>query len=192
MSKACTASPDQRELRNEIGGRIRAVRLVVGIEIGAERLLGFIEDDGQMRRPLLRLHVAQQLPQHVAEAEHGIDLQPVRLAVERRQRVIGAEDVARAIDQEDVVALFQRADGGGVRRLFRNWIGGGFRGRFGGFRCWHGAECGPSGATMATEAVDICPDIRHVLHAELQRGTGKIARCEPSIPPSPSMTRCRR
>ena len=50
----------------------------------------------------------KQLPQHVAEAEHGIDLQPVRLAVERRQRVIGAENVARAVDQEDVVALFQR------------------------------------------------------------------------------------
>ena len=51
----------------------------------------------------------QQLPQHVAEAEHGVDLQPVGLAGQRRQRVIGAEDVARAVDQEDVVAGLQRA-----------------------------------------------------------------------------------
>ena len=49
----------------------------------------------------------EQLPQHVAEAEHGIDLQAVGFAGERRQRVIGAEDVARAVDQEDVVALLQ-------------------------------------------------------------------------------------
>ena len=55
----------------------------------------------------VRLHLAQQLPQHVAEAEHGVDLQAVRLAGERRQRVIGAEDVARAVDQEDVVALLE-------------------------------------------------------------------------------------
>ena len=64
----------------------------------------------------------QQLPQHVAEAEHGVDLQPVRLAGQRRQRVIGAEDVARAVDQEDVVALLERAGDGGVG-------GGGFGGR---------------------------------------------------------------
>jgi len=34
-----------------------------------------------MRRPVILGHLAQQLPQHVAEAEHGIDLQPVGLAV---------------------------------------------------------------------------------------------------------------
>ena len=103
---------DQRELRNEIGRRVRAVRLVVGIELVAEGALGLVEHHREMRRPVLRLHVAQQLPQHVAEAEHRIDLQPVGLAVERRQRVIGAEDVARAVDQKDVVALLHGARGG--------------------------------------------------------------------------------
>ena len=34
---------------------------------------------------------------------------PSDLRCERRQRVIGAEDVARAVDQEDVVALLRRA-----------------------------------------------------------------------------------
>jgi hypothetical protein len=62
-----------------------------------------------MRRPLAFLHVAQELPQHVAEAEHGIDLQPVRLAVERRQCVIGAKNVARSVDQKDVVTGLGRA-----------------------------------------------------------------------------------
>src|SRR5262249_55676577 len=46
------------------------------------------------------------------EAEHGIDLQPVGLAVERRQCMIGAEDVGRAVDQEDVVALFRHPGNG--------------------------------------------------------------------------------
>ena len=97
------------------------MRLVLGIELVAERDLRLVEDDRQMGRPvLLRLHVAEQLPQHVAEAEHGIDLQPVGLAVERRQRVIGAENVGGAVDQEDVVAL-------------AFWVGGnGFGGGFGG------------------------------------------------------------
>ena len=67
-------------------------------------------------------HVAQQLPQHVAEAEHGIDLQPVGFAVQRRQRVIGAENVGGTVDQKDMVALLQGLDGSG--------LGGGFGGCF--------------------------------------------------------------
>ena len=73
---------DQRELRDQVVRRRRPVRLVVGIELVAERDFGLVEDDGQMRRPVILGHVAQQLPQHVAEAEHGIDLQPVGLAVQ--------------------------------------------------------------------------------------------------------------
>ena len=100
---------NEAELRDQVVGRIGPVRLVVGIEFGAEGLLRLVEHDREVGRLLLRLHVAQELPQHVAEAEHGVELQPVRLAGERRQRVIGAENVGRAVDQEDVVALFQRA-----------------------------------------------------------------------------------
>ena len=83
---------DQPELRPQIVRRFRPVRLVLGIHFGAERLLGEVEHHREMGRLVLRLHVAQQLPQHVAEAEHGIELQPVGLAVDRRQRVIGAEN----------------------------------------------------------------------------------------------------
>ena len=136
---------DQRELRDQIVGRRRPVRLVVGIELVAERDLGLVEDDRQMRRPVILRHVAQQLPQHVAEAEHRIDLQPVGFAVQRRQRVIGAENVGGAVDQEHVIALarlpgcrFRVSLGSGFGRDFG---GGGLGGGFGGcFR--HGRNLG--------------------------------------------------
>ncbi len=85
---------DQRKLRAQIVGRIGPVRLVVGIHLGAEGALGEVEHHGKVGGLLLGFHVAQELPQHVAEAEYGIELQPVRLAVDRRQRVVGAENVA--------------------------------------------------------------------------------------------------
>ena len=49
--------------------------------------------------------LAQQLPQHGAEAVHGADRQAVGGARQRRQRMEGAEDVAGAVDQVDVAAL---------------------------------------------------------------------------------------
>src|SRR6202035_5105909 len=94
-------------------------RLVGGIHFGAERLFRQVEHHREMGRLVLRLHVAQKLPQHVAEAEHGIELQPVRFTVDRRQRVVGAENVAGAVDQEEMVALLQRL--GGAWRLLRLW-----------------------------------------------------------------------
>jgi hypothetical protein len=125
---------DQRKLRDQVVGRRRPVRLVVGIELVAEGDLGLVEDDGQMRRLLVLRHVAQKLPQHVAKAEHGVDLQAVGFAVERRQRVVGAENVGGTVDQEDMVAL-ARAFGGdrgfGRDRLFGSGgFGGGLLGRF--------------------------------------------------------------
>jgi len=100
---------DQWKLRNQVVRRRRPVRLVVGIKLVAEGDFRLVEDDGQMRRPVIRRHVAQQLPQHVAEPEHGIDLQPVGFAVQRRQRVVGAKNIGGTVDQKDVVAL-----GGGL------------------------------------------------------------------------------
>ncbi len=72
---------DQRKLRDQVIRRRCPVRLVIGIELVAERDLGFIEHDRQMRWPVILRHFAEQLPQHIAEAEHGIDLQPVGSAV---------------------------------------------------------------------------------------------------------------
>ncbi|MBA7476207.1 hypothetical protein ES707_11589 [subsurface metagenome] len=123
---------DQSELRDQIVGRGRAVRLVVGIELVAERDLGLVEDDGQMRRPVVGRHVAEQLPQHVAEAEHGIDLQAVRLAVQRRQRVVGAENIGGAVHQEQMVALGDCLSGDRLCVGLGIGLGGGFFGGFGG------------------------------------------------------------
>ena len=117
---------DQRELRDQIVRRRRPVRLVVGIELVAEGDLRLVEHDGEMGRPVVLRHVAQQLPQHVAEAEHGVDLQAVGFAVQRRQRVIGAENVGGTVDQKDMVALGGRFDGTG-------------------FACWCLAEAGFAG-----------------------------------------------
>ncbi len=111
---------DQGKLRNQVIRRRRPVRLVVGIKRVAERDLGFVEHDGEMGRPVVLRHIAQQLPQHVAETEHGIDLQTVGFAVQRRQRVIGAENVGGAVDQKDVVALC----GGPGRDRFGCGLGG--------------------------------------------------------------------
>ena len=105
------------ELRPQIVGRIGPVRLVVGIHCRAEGLLRLVEYHREMGRPLVGFHIAQQLPQHVAEAEHRIELQPVGFAVDRRQRVIGAENVAGAIDEKDVIAFRQRLGGNGWRIL---------------------------------------------------------------------------
>ena len=125
---------DERELRNEIFRRVRPVRLVFGIKIAAEGLLGFVEHHREMRG-LVILHLGQELPQHVAEAEHGIDLQAVRLAGKRRQRVIGAEDIAGAVHQEQVVALLEQP-----RRRVRCGRGCGFGLGFG--ACRHGPNVG--------------------------------------------------
>ncbi len=104
---------NEGKLRTQIVGRVRPVRFVIGIHLVAEGLLRLVEHDREVGRPLFGLHVAQELPQHVAEAEHGIDLQPIGLAVERRERVVGAENVGRSVDQEDVVAFLRVPGNGG-------------------------------------------------------------------------------
>ncbi len=97
--------PHQRELRHEILGWWRAVRLVVLVDVVAKSLFGRIEDHRDMRRPLRALRLAQELVEHGAEAVQRACGQPVRFARKRRQRVICAEDVARAVNKIDVVAL---------------------------------------------------------------------------------------
>jgi hypothetical protein len=104
----------ERELRDEVARRLGPVRLVAVEQVAPERLGRIVEDDRDMgrRRELSRL--AEQLPQHGAEAVHRADRQPIRGAGQRRQRVIGAEDVARSVDQIDMVALCHRLAGGAV------------------------------------------------------------------------------
>ena len=124
---------DERELRDELIRRRRTVRLVVLVDLLAEGLLRRVEDDGEMGRCLGGLRLAQELPQHGAEPVHGTDRQPVRRPRQRRQRVEGAEDVARAVDEVDVAALGdgRRLARGHGRR--RGLLGFAFRFAHGGF-----------------------------------------------------------
>src|SRR5262249_60173785 len=126
-------------------------------------------------RPLLLLHLAHQLPEHVAEAEHGVDLQAVGLAVERRQRVVSAENVGGAVDQEDVIAFHR-----GATRNGRGLRGAGCAGLGG-----HGADLTPR------------TDVRHrfggAIHALLFAGGTSppiltIASTSPSSPTPPLPT----
>ena len=97
---------DQPELGHQIFRRLWPVRLVLGIDVRPEGFRGVIENNRKMGRLialLWRQAFLQQLPKHVAEARHGANRQPVRLAGQGRQRVVGAKDEGGAIDQNKVV-----------------------------------------------------------------------------------------
>ena len=94
---------DQAELRPQIGRRLGPLRLVLVVYVIAEGFPRFVEDHAKMRR-LCRFHLAHQLPQHGAEALHGLDGQAVALAAERRQGVIGAENIARSVNEIEMIA----------------------------------------------------------------------------------------
>ena len=110
--KARVACADQAELRAQILRRLVAIGLVFGIKLLAERLRRIVEDDGEMGRHDADFGVArvtQQLPQHVAETGDRADRQAVGFARQRRQGVIGPEDVGRTVDQEEMVSGFHDA-----------------------------------------------------------------------------------
>ena len=89
---------NHRELRDQILGRGRAVRLILIVQIVAEGLARLVEDDRHVRRPIGLVQFIGQFPQHRGIAVNGTD----RLAMnvgERREAVIGAEDIPRAIDK---------------------------------------------------------------------------------------------
>ena len=100
---------DQRELGDQVLGRGRAVGLVEVVHLIAEGLVRMVEDGDQMGRAVLALHVADELPQHVAIALDGADGQAVGLARQGRQGVVGAEDIGRGVDHP-------QPDGGTVLR----------------------------------------------------------------------------
>ncbi len=87
------------------------MRLVAVIEFVAEGLGPGVEDDGDVRGRVVAAVLLDQLVQHVAVAGDRADRQAVRLARQGRQAVIGAEDIARAVDQHQAVSGF---GGGGV------------------------------------------------------------------------------
>ncbi|CAM3254884.1 hypothetical protein SPAN111604_13365 [Sphingomonas antarctica] len=87
-----------RELRAQILGRFGPVRLVFGVHVVAKRLGRRIEDHRHVRRPALAGKLGDQLPQHRRIAVHRAH----RLAMlvgQRREAVIGAENVSGAVDK---------------------------------------------------------------------------------------------
>ena len=102
QGKSAGGVADHGELRNQILGRGRAVRLILVVHIVAERVRPLVQDHGHMRWPLGFAQLLGQLPQHRRIA---ID-RAHRLAMavgQRRKLVIGAEDIARAVDEVEVI-----------------------------------------------------------------------------------------
>ena len=99
----------QRELRDQIFRRFGAVGFVFGIKRVAEGDLARVEDNRDMTGLFTVLAVFQQFPQHVAITGDRAGRQTVGFAAERGQRVIGAKEITRAIDQIEMIALLQCA-----------------------------------------------------------------------------------
>ena len=99
---------DQRKLRDQVFRRRRALGLVGGVELLAKRLFGLVENHREMGWPFARLHVFEQFEQHVAKAADCADGQTVTRARQRRQRMIGAKNIARAVDQKKPRGGIQR------------------------------------------------------------------------------------
>ena len=94
------------DLRAQVVGHGRAMRLVFGEQLVAERLARSVEHHGDA----LGIVVLEELREHVQHAEHRAGGLAARIA-ERRQRVKRAIQVRRAVDQDEI--------GAGVHALFR-------------------------------------------------------------------------
>ena len=104
----------QIELRDQVFRRRRAVGLVVGIDIVAEGLPRTIEDDGDM----VGVGVVDHFHQHPGEAIDGVDRNAVRPGHGGLDAVVGAENEARAVDQEYVFRLFAHLVTATPERIF--------------------------------------------------------------------------
>ena len=100
---------DQRELRAQILGRLGPVGLVVLVDLVAETDPAGIEDHREVGRPVGLVEIGGELPQHRGVAIDRADRRAFRVR-QRRQPVIGAEDIGRAIDEIEVF-LFSHCGG---------------------------------------------------------------------------------
>ena len=93
---------DHRELGNKVFGRRRTLCFIFVVEIVAEGFRRFVEDDRHMRRPVGFVQRFGEFPQHRGVAVNRADRFAANIG-QRRQAVIGAEDIARAVDKIEVV-----------------------------------------------------------------------------------------
>ena len=95
---------DQRKLRYQLFRWVGTVGLVVGIDIVTKGLAGGIKNDGDMAWR----HIINKLHHHAGEAEHRIYRRAVA-ARHRRQRMESPEDIARPVNQDELVTIAHRA-----------------------------------------------------------------------------------
>jgi hypothetical protein len=120
-AKGARRIADDGELRHQILRCRRPVRLVLVVHLIAEGLAGMVEDHRQVRGRILALQILQKLPQHVAEPLHRPHRRPV-CPRQRRQRMIGPENIARPVDQIEMGVLVDGlldGHGGGPLRMRR-------------------------------------------------------------------------
>ena len=72
---------DQRELRDQVFRRVRPVRLVVGIEIGAEGLFRFVEHHCEMRRLVVGFMSASSFHSMLQKPSTALTCKPSDLRV---------------------------------------------------------------------------------------------------------------
>ena len=92
---------DQRHLRDKVFWRRRAVRLVLVVHLVAERGGALVEDHRHVGRTVGLAEAFGELPQHRGIAIDRADIHSVAIG-QRRQPMIGAEDVARSVDEIEV------------------------------------------------------------------------------------------
>ncbi len=90
---------DVGDLRHEILGHRRAVGLVVGVLLGAHRLVGDVEGHADEVRRLVLQDLAQDL--HEAEDRVGRQALGVRQTADGKE---SAEDVVKSVDQDELRA----------------------------------------------------------------------------------------
>ena len=87
----------QAKLRDQLRRRVRAMRLVLGINLIAEGIAPGVKHHRDMACRMAQ----QELGQHIGEAENRIHRRAI-WPRHGRQRVIGAEDIARTIHQNQM------------------------------------------------------------------------------------------
>jgi len=118
--KRAGGRPGQRKLRHQLGRCRRPLRLVFGIDIVAKGLAGMIKDHRHMGGRVITLEVFGELVEHVAEPLHTAHGEPVRLAAKLGQGMEGAENIGRAVDEQQMhIKRFRRRERGDFRPVCR-------------------------------------------------------------------------
>ena len=96
-AKSIRRITDQAELRHQFRRRVRAVRLVIRIDLISKRIAPGVKHHRDMACGMTQ----QELGQHIRKAEYRIHRRAI-WPRHGRQRVIGAKNIARTIHQNQV------------------------------------------------------------------------------------------